>query len=233
MPPETELIKQQMGQTRAALSEKLETLETKVFNTVGTTTDTVALTVHEVGATVRETAQDVRATMHETMASMRDALDLTQQMHQHPWLMVGGSVVAGYVGGLVLDNLERGRLPSLPSMPIAAEQLLPSDSEVRERMEVQPPTRRTGSAFFRALAESFAPELDKLKRTALGMALGVVRQKISESVPPTMREQVVEMMDRVTVKLGGEPLPPGAMFGRGDPHEEGDGAHMAHSTGMS
>jgi len=232
MPPETELIKQQMGQTRVALTEKLETLETKVFSTVGTTTDTVTHTVHEVGATVRETAQDVRATMRETMSSMRDALDMSRQIHQHPWLMVGGSVLAGYVGGLVLDNLEHGRMPSMPSMPVAAEQLLPRDSEVRERIEAQPPSRRTGSSFFRALAESFAPELDKLKRTALGMALGVVREKISDAVPPHMREQVSELVDRVTVKLGGEPPPPGAMFGRGEEHEEGDGAHMARSMGM-
>jgi len=232
MPPETELIKQQMGQTRAALSEKLESLETKVISTAGTTTDTVAQTVHEVGATVRETAQDVRATMHEAMASLRDALDLSRQMRQHPWLMVGGSVLAGYVGGLVLDNLQQGRLPSLPSLPAAVEQLLPRDSEVRERIAAQAPARRTGSSFFRALVESFAPELDKLKRAALGMALGVVREKIRESVPPHLREQVIEMMDRVTVKLGGEPLPPGAMFGRGEEHEEGDGARAARSMGV-
>jgi ElaB/YqjD/DUF883 family membrane-anchored ribosome-binding protein len=231
MPPETELIKQQMGQTRTALTEKIETLETKVFTTMGTTTDTVAQTVHEVGATVRETAQDVRATMHETMASVRDALDLSRQMHQHPWLMLGGSVLVGYVGGLVLDNLERGQMPSLPSLPVGAEQLLPRDSEVRERIEAQPPAKRGGSSFFRALAETFAPELDKLKRTALGMAMGVVRQKISESVPAHMREHVTELVDRVTVKLGGEPPPPGAMFGQSEQHQEGDGAHMARSMG--
>ncbi|MGH7172108.1 MAG: hypothetical protein ACRELG_17680 [Gemmataceae bacterium] len=231
MPPETELIKQQMGQTRTALTEKLESLETKVFTTVGTTTETVAQTVHEVGASVRETAQDVRATMSETMASVRDALDLSRQTQQHPWLMVGGSVLAGYVGGLVLDNLEQGQLPSLPSLPVSAEQLLPRDSEVRERIEAQTPARRTGSSFFRALAESFAPELDKLKRTALGMALGTVREKINESVPPHMREHVTELVDRVTVKLGGEPLPPGALSGQGEKREEGNGAHMARSMG--
>lgn len=233
MPPETELIKQQMGQTRASLTEKLESLETKVFSTVGSTTDTVSQTVAEVGTTVRETAQDVRATMRETLASMRGALDVTQQVHHHPWLLVGGSVVAGYVGGVVLNTLERGRLPSLPALPAAAEQILPRDSEVREHLEAQPPaTRRTGSGFLQALVESFAPELDKLKRTALGMALGVVRDKISESVPPQMRGHVNDLVDRVAVKLGGEPPPPGAMFGREEP-DEGNGAHMARSMGMS
>jgi len=229
MPPETELIKQQMGQTRAALSEKLETLETKVVGAVGTTTDTVTQTVHDVGATVRETAQDVRATMHETLSSVRDALDVTHQVKEHPWLMMGGSVLAGYVGGVVLDNLERGQMPSLPHLPVAPERLLPSDAEVRERMESRPPAQRTGSSFFQALAESFAPELDKLKRTAVSMALGLVRDKINESVPTQMREHVSEMMDRVTTKLGGEPVAPGAMFGRSEEQPEGDGARMARS----
>lgn len=233
MPPETELIKQQMGQTRAALSEKLENLETKVFGAVGTTTDTVSQTVHEVGATVRDTAQDVRATLQETLASMREALDVTHQVKDHPWLLMGGSVLAGYVGGVVLDNLERGQMPSLPSLPVAPERLLPSDAEVRERMESRPPAQRTGSSFLQALAESFAPELDKLKRNAVSMALGLVRDKINEAAPPQMREHISEMMDRFTVKLGGEPPPPGAMFGRGEEDQEGDGIRTTRSMGMS
>ncbi len=230
MPPETELIKQQMSQTRSALTDKLETLEAKVFGTVATTSDTVSQTVHEVGATVRETTQDVRVTLQEAMSSLRDALDVSRQMHQHPWVLLGGSVVAGYVGGIMLDNLEHGHLPSLPATP-AMEQLLPNSSEVRQRVETQPPVRRTGSTFFKALAESFAPELDKLKRAALSMALGAVRDKVGEAVPPQMRENFTEMMDRVTVKLGGEPPPPGAMFGREDDYEESNGAHMARSMG--
>ncbi len=230
MPPETELIKQQMSQTRSALTDKLETLEAKVFGTVATTSDTVSQTVHEVGATVRETTQDVRATLQEAMSSLRDALDVSRQMHQHPWVLLGGSVVAGYVGGVVLDNLERGHLPSLPATP-PMEQLLPSGSEVRQRVETESPARRTGSTFFKALAESFAPELDKLKRAALSMALGAVRDKVSEAVPPQMRDNFTELMDRVTVKLGGEPHPPGAMFGREDDYEESNGARMARSMG--
>ena len=230
MPPETELIKQQMGQTRAALTDKLENLETKVLGTVHTTTDAVGKTVEEVGTTVRETARDVRATMHETLASVRDALNVSRQIQHHPWVMVGGSVVAGYVGGVMLDNLERGHLPSLPAGP---EQLLPRQAEVRERIEATPPTRRNGSSFLKALVDSFAPELDKLKAAALGMAFGVLRDKVSESVPPQMRENFTDLVDRVTVKLGGELHPPGAAFGQSDERAEGNGAKTAHSMGRS
>jgi hypothetical protein len=244
MPPETELIKQQMGQTRASLTEKLEMLENKVLGTVHDTTGTISNTVqqisstvrdtvHEVGTAVRGTTGDVRASVREAVSSARDAVDLSRQMREHPWLMLGGSVFAGYVGGLLLDNLERGRLPALPSLPASPEKLLPQGSELRERVESAPPARRTGSSFLRALVDTFAPELDKLKRIALGTALGLVRDKVGESVPPQMKENFTELMDRVTEKLGGEPPPPGAMFGTARAeHDEGNGSEMARMRGI-
>ncbi|HEY7422761.1 MAG TPA: hypothetical protein VH682_00740 [Gemmataceae bacterium] len=240
MPPETELIKQQMGQTRTALTEKLEMLENKVFGTVHDTTGTISNTVQqvgssvretvrEVGAAVRETTGDVRASVREAVSSARDAVDLSRQMHEHPWLMMGGSVFAGYVGGLLLDNLERGRLPSLPSLS-APEKLLPEGSELREKVESAPPSRRTGSSFLRALVDTFAPELDKLKRAALGTALGMVRDRVGEAVPAHLKENFSELMNRVTEKLGGEPPPPGAMFGSaGAEQDEHNGSEFASS----
>jgi hypothetical protein len=233
MPPETELVKQQMSQTRAALSDKLESLENKVLGTVHETTDAVAQTAHNIGCAARETAHDVRATMHEAVSTVRDALDVGRQMQRHPWLMMGGSVFAGYVGGRVLDTLEGGHLPSLPELPSHPERLLPSGSELRERIETNRTThRRSGPSFLRSLTETFAPELDKLKRAAVGMTLGLVRDKLGEVVPPQMRENVNEMIDRVTVKLGGEPSPPGSMLGREEQYEEGDGARMERSMGL-
>ncbi len=72
MPPETEVIKQQMGQTRAALTEKLETLEEKVLGTVNTTTSTVSTTVHDVGSTVALTVNQVGAAVRDTAQDLRD-----------------------------------------------------------------------------------------------------------------------------------------------------------------
>lgn len=205
MPAETELIRLQMDQTRTALAEKLESLETKVLGTIATTTESVGKTVEEVGTTVRETTRDVRAIMHETINSVRDALDVSRQIQHHPWAMVGGCVLVGYIGGVLLDHFERGRLPSLP---LAPEQLLPHDAELRERIESTPPARRSGSSFLKALVDSFAPELDKLKAAAIGLTIAALRDKIGDSVPPQTRKDFTEFMDRVTVKLGGTPHPP-------------------------
>jgi hypothetical protein len=222
-----------MDQTRLSLMAKLETLENKVFGAVHDTTGTISSTVQQLGSTVRETTRDVGATVREAVSSARDALNVSRQMHEHPWLMLGGSVFAGYVGGLLVDNLERGHLPSLPSLPATPERLLPRDSEVRQRVESEPVSRRSGSSFLKALVETFAPELDKLKRAALGTALGLVRDRVGESVPAHLKENFTELMDRVTQKLGGEPPPPGAMLGASDgEHDDRNGAEMARSMGI-
>jgi len=249
------LIKQQMGQTRTSLSQKMELLENKVLGTVDDTANTVSSTVQRVGSTVRDTvqhlsstvcdtanhlgstvsgtSQDVRATLHDTVGSVRDALDVSRQMNEHPWIMLGGSVFVGYVGGRLLDSLERGHLPALPALPARPEQLLPHDSEVRERLEAVPPPRRSSSSFLQALLDTFSPELDKLKRMAVGTALGLVRDKLGESVPVPLRENFSELMDRVTQKLGGEAPPPGAMYGVGeDETEDRNGSKMARSMGL-
>jgi hypothetical protein len=242
MPPEKEVIKQQMGQTRSALTEKMELLENQVLGTVRDTTTTVSgtvheltstlsTTVHEVGNTVRETTLDVRATLHEAAATVRDSLDISRQMQEHPWLMLGGSVVVGYVGGRLLDSIERGHFPPRALLSSVAEQVLPSDSDLREQIAARPAARVSTPSFLKSLLDTFAPELDQLKKVAIGAAMGLVRDKITESVPPQMRGDVVNLMDRFTARLGAQAPPPGAMYGRDDA-EEHNGAERARSMGL-
>ncbi len=167
--------------------------------------------------------------MNEAMSSVRDALNVSRQAHEHPWLLVGGSVVAGYVGGRLLDSMEGGRFPSHLSLPVRPEQFLPEDSEVRQRIETEPPPRRSGSFFLKALTDTFAPEFNKLKRVALGVAMGLMCDRISESVPPQLKGDLTDLMDRFTVKLGGQPTPPGYDPLKGDDREEHNGSEMAGS----
>ena len=228
MPPESEVIKQQMGQTRAALTEKLETLENQVVGTVRDTTSTVHNTVHDVGATVRDTMHDVRATVRETLDTVRDTFDLPRQVEQHPWLMLGSSIVAGYVGGTILESLDRGSLPSRGFVSPAPEPYLEERLAMEREPEPPIPTRSAPS-FLRSLADTFAPELTKLKGVALGMAVGLVRDKVSEAIPPQMKHEVNDLIDRFTVKIGGEPTPPGSVSLSGDDPEEHNGAERMRS----
>ena len=85
-----EVIRHRMEQTREALTEKLETLEQKVADSVSAVTDTVA---------------SVQEKVHEGVESVKDAVDVKAHVERHPWLMLGGSVLCGYVlGDLLLAN---------------------------------------------------------------------------------------------------------------------------------
>jgi gas vesicle protein len=119
-----DLIREQMTDTRTALSEKLEKLENKVAHTVSDATDTVQETVEAVKDTVTETkeavtgtVEAVKETVTETVGavketigavketvksgveSVKEALNIPLQTQRHPWLVMGGAVAAGFLLG--------------------------------------------------------------------------------------------------------------------------------------
>jgi len=221
-----------MGQTRAALTEKLETLENQVLGTVHDTTSTVGSTVHEVGATVRDTMQDVRATVRETLSTVKDAFDVTRQMQTHPWILLGGSLMAGFISGRVLESIESGRFPPRLGLPTGTEHLLSENAPGEPPREMGAAPARAVPSFLKSLADTFAPELAKVKGIALGMAMGMVRDKLSQSIPPQYQNDLTDMMNRLTVKLGGEPAAPGSGFLGRDESEEYDGSERVRTMGI-
>ncbi len=74
--------------TRSAMTEKLDKLEARVRETVEGAQSSVADIVETVKDTVGETVETVKRT-----------LDVQYQVDQHPWLMVGGAALAGYLLG--------------------------------------------------------------------------------------------------------------------------------------
>jgi hypothetical protein len=213
MDPEAEVIKHQMQETRSSLTEKLETLEQQVVGTVQSTTSAVTNTVENVTGAVQETAATVKESVREVVENVKDSLDIPRQVQRHPWFMLGGSVFLGFVGGRLLQSLEprpvsyRGYAP--PPRPLA--------EAAHKTAEVASAAARSMPGWVAAVAETFAPEIDKLKRAGIGMALGFVRDKLAESVPPQLQPRVNEIMNDVTLKLGGDPLPPQSEAGPGHP----------------
>jgi ElaB/YqjD/DUF883 family membrane-anchored ribosome-binding protein len=210
MDHEAEVIKQQMEQTRAALSEKLETLEQQVVGTVQGATTKVANTVDNVTEAVQDTVTTVRESFEETVASVKDSLDVSRQVERHPWLMLGGSVCVGYVGGRLLERLEGGRVPLPPPQSrhfLGGPRRTPDVPVSAPAPEPGPPTPRSEPGWLSLLTNSFGPEIAKLKSVAIGAALGLVRDRIAEATPPHLQPQVDELLDSITLKLGGEPTP--------------------------
>src|SRR5688572_17181451 len=79
---------QDIEDTRSAITEKLEILEERVRETV----EGAQSTVEEIVETVKETIGD-------TVETVKRTFDVQYQVDQHPWLMVGGATLAGYLLG--------------------------------------------------------------------------------------------------------------------------------------
>jgi len=197
MDDEPEVTRAQMDETRASLSEKLETLEHHVVDSVQGTTDAV-----------QETVANVKDAVHDTVAGVKDLFDLPLQMQRHPWLIMGGSIAVGYFGGYLLL---RRRGPDRRTVQESPPSAPPVDSwtsrqpngvvkEPRYVEEASEPGRPS------AVSSRFVPEIAKLEGLVIGTLLSVVRDMMADSVPEPMKAQFGDVMDSFTAKLGGEPV---------------------------
>jgi len=98
MDHESEVIKQQMEQTRSSLAEKLETLEEHVASKVLTTADAVTETVEAVKGAVEETVHSVSESVENVKETVKETFDLHRQMEQHPWLLLGAGSRSATLG---------------------------------------------------------------------------------------------------------------------------------------
>jgi len=255
MDNETEVILGQMEGTRASLEQKLETLENQVMGTIQEATTTVSETVQQVKDAVSDTVETVKDTVEGTVESMKETVDDTvesvketfdvrRQVRNHPWLMFGGSLAAGYVASRIMGRYLPRRLPSWQagnyyegpsSMPppayyqgppgYAPEAAEPARAERTPPPE--PPQKRP--SLLDNLASALGPEVGKLKGLAIGATLGIVRDLITQSAPPELGTQLADMVNGFTTRLGGEvihgPVLPNFTDGRSPhAHDQGPGA---------
>jgi ElaB/YqjD/DUF883 family membrane-anchored ribosome-binding protein len=227
---EPEVIKQQIDQTRSSLTEKLETLEHQVRGTVDQVRGTVQEakttmhdTIESVRGTVHDTVETVKGTVHDTVESMKRNFDLKYQVARHPWAMVGGSVLTGFLLGGLMPSQGRGggwapsgssgaggsytfpppsRESTSPTRPEASRPV----GEVSRAASAAASGVAAGPSVVGKLMEQFAPEINQVKEVAIGTLFGLIRDFIKENVPPTLAPQVEKIMDDVTAKAGGKPI---------------------------
>jgi ElaB/YqjD/DUF883 family membrane-anchored ribosome-binding protein len=181
---ETARIRQQMAMQRAALGDKLETLEYKIVGSVQAANDAVRDTIRDAKGGVEATVNSVRDSVQASVASVHDSLDVLAQVDRHPWGMFAGSIAAGFIAGLLLNRASNGRRAG--------------DAAVGGRHVPQGPSLRDH------LSQTFAPEIQQLKGLAIAAAAGFVRDKVNQSLPDAMRSQVTDLMDNVATRLSGE-----------------------------
>ena len=210
-----EVIKHQMLETRASLAEKLETLEQQVVGTVQSATNAVADTVESVKEAVHETVEMAKSSVHDTVEAVKETFDLPHQVRARPWVMFGGSVALGYASGCLLGRVrsaaEKRYLEAAPSLSTLGAH--PRGERDGGLADSGTAASRQAAAAFSAqhgglgeLGETFKTELTKLKGLAIGTMLGVVRDMVTSSAPPQLGPDLAQIIDSLTVKLGGKPI---------------------------
>jgi len=199
MENDTEVIRQQMTETRASLSDKLEALEDQVLATVQDTRETVTETVEEVKEAVENTVETVTDTVQQSVAAVKETLDIRRHVENYPWAMVAGAVAVGYIGSTLLmprstssSEDESSSTTNHVSAPVFA-----SDSGS---------TRKEGNSWLSNLMQTLGPSLEKLKRLAIGTTTGVVSDLVLNAAPESLRQNFGEVFDQITTSLGGQPI---------------------------
>jgi len=195
-----EMIQQQMQETRASLTEKLETLEQKVVGTVENATAAVNETVDVIKETVNETVATVQEGVKGSVDSVKEFVDVPGHVDRHPWMMVGGSMAVGYCLSTLLSQKPSASsaVPTYQPGPVLT-------ASSRARPDV--PSQAAQSIATPAPSGVWAPEIAKLKGLALGVLFGTARELLVSSVPEHMGDQLRDVVDSATRKVGGQPLP--------------------------
>jgi len=214
--PDVDHLHEQIDQTRADLTDKLETLENQVMDSVQSALGTVSSarenvqdTIDQVSSAVHDTVEQVTSSVQDTVDQVKQAFDVDYQVRARPWVLVGGSVVAGALVGALVGRQTRGtrhRAFTGYQAPYP-----PAEGRAAPEMETATSFRAPRSAparpgLFSSLFRQFEPELEKVKGMAIGYAAGAVRDLIKQSAP-SFGEQIDEMMNDITSKLGGKPVP--------------------------
>jgi len=215
-----------MDDTRSALTEKLEKLEHQVTETVHGASAAVTETIGNVKDAVQETVQTVKDSVQDTVATVKDTLDIKRQVDEHPWTMVAGATALGFLGGYLLNRLTQSSRsrhgfypPSMAHVPVSSYQ---PPSMGRGPLEgnghgtngasgasatsTGPAAATEPSSILGFISKTFEPEIKELKGLAVGTMLGVVRDLVTDAVPPAMEDKVEEIIDGVTTRLGGQPV---------------------------
>jgi len=237
-----EVIRHDMEETRTALTEKLEILENQVVGTVQDaraavteTVDTLKDTVSTVKETVTDTVSAVKESVHDGVATVKDWFDVRAQVDRHPWVMTGGSILAGYLIGTLCDRLNESETAVAPAAePIRSDTHRLGNGHRSTTTRAKRHHEPEGGSWL----AGFAPELNKLKSLALGTLLGTAREMVVRSVPPELGHKLGEIVDNITAKLGGEQLPSSTWENllqpnEGERHESRDEAKMGGEMGSA
>jgi len=219
MDQKSDLIREDIDETRHQLTEKLEVLEGQL----------------------RETVESAKSTVEDTIENVRENLRKftpTYQIQEHPLLYLGGVVAAGVVVGRSLASrtweterstrLGRGYPGAYSSSESGLKSAnltdsdMPPTSEYEEVAGAGSPFHlsgvgrshlgagvSTGPSALEKLTDTFSDEIEMIKGMAMSALLGTVRDFAKRTVP-NLGTQIDQVMDSAMQKFGVSPSEAGA-----------------------
>jgi len=198
MENDTEVIRQQMEDTRNALSEKVEAVEELVASAVKETAQAVTKTVETVTSTVENTVN----TVADSVESVKEAFNVSACVEKYPWSAMAGSVALGYTLGCLLSppngqQTTSGWTGAMATPTVGAT----GTTHSVESLASSGGNTSTSSGSF--LPASWMSLIDKVKGLALGATAGMVGEMVMGMVPENLKSEVSNLIDEATQTLGG------------------------------
>jgi ElaB/YqjD/DUF883 family membrane-anchored ribosome-binding protein len=207
------VIRHQIDETRSALTEKLETLEQGVKETVQDAKAAVTGTIETVKETVESTVENVKEKVQGTVDTVKQTLDITTYVEKYPWAMLGGAIGFGWALGRIclshepMAGVRNGQAESESSKVNGAAGRPPIASQAGSIPLPEREQKSTDGNLVGELVHKFEPELQEIKSLAIGALGALVRDVVKESVPEPLAPRLEEVINRITTKLGGEAIP--------------------------
>jgi ElaB/YqjD/DUF883 family membrane-anchored ribosome-binding protein len=153
-------------ETRTAISQKIEMLEHRIQETV-----------EETRTTVEEMVDRVKDAADDFVDRTKQTFDPTYQVHQHPWAMVGGAILVGYVLGTLESRMASGARPS------GVYSYYPTDAE-QEGAPVMPTTGRLQqSTLWQEVSQEISGEIEHAKHAMIEVGRTFVRDFFQQALP--------------------------------------------------
>jgi ElaB/YqjD/DUF883 family membrane-anchored ribosome-binding protein len=214
MPQEPEEIRQEMDETRDALTDKISMLEKQVVDTVHDASTNVKETVQAV----KDTVQTVKDSVGDTFDSVKETFSVTNQVQQRPWLIMAGAAGVGFAAGYLLSAPER-TAPAAAPAPLADVPRPKRAGNGSHRPPSPSPAMSPGmgsaapaaaasaaSSVADSLTQAFEGEINQIKGLAIGTLAGIIRDMVVKAAPEMIRNPLNDIFDDMTVKLGGQAI---------------------------
>ncbi len=176
-------ILSEIASTRIALGEKLDLFE-----------DRCRGTVEDARSSVEDTIDNISQKMEKTMENVKQTLDPVYQTQNHPWIMLGGSVVLGAVIGGWLTSRPARKFAKTPAYQLEKKEASSEFAGYRPADTQEPPEaeswdhpslnpEQTKNPVLETIKTEFADEIKMVKGIAVESIVNYVARRAKEVFP--------------------------------------------------